>query len=223
MARLLTRSRVVTTLAVLLVLCCYFYNWILAIYWMMVNDCTTPKFYQDSVYKIVGEVARLYEEHDIPYFLDQGTLLGAARNQGMLPHDSDVDINILHKDLKRAYDLFQSHPWLISQMQYNDGCYVLRVYDRSLGVDTLSPHIDSFHYFELEDQKKMRFVHGGDFLVEDFFPPVKVPFGPHSLYAPRHFHQILVTRFGANYMVNKKVRLQDCKESITMTLFGRPV
>mmetsp|Transcript_5249 Transcript_5249/g.11698 ORF Transcript_5249/g.11698 Transcript_5249/m.11698 type:complete len:368 (-) Transcript_5249:12-1115(-) len=38
----------------------------------------------------------------VPYWITGGTLLGACRHQGLIPHDDDIDIEIFARDLERA-------------------------------------------------------------------------------------------------------------------------
>lgn len=47
----------------------------------------------------------LCDEHGLAYWLDFGTLLGAARHDGYIPWDDDLDVSMLRKDWIRAAEL----------------------------------------------------------------------------------------------------------------------
>jgi phosphorylcholine metabolism protein LicD len=45
-------------------------------------------------YNTLEKVVDILKEHDIPYYLDCGTLLGSIRENKLLEHDTDVDVSI---------------------------------------------------------------------------------------------------------------------------------
>ncbi|MDN6626533.1 MAG: LicD family protein [Pisciglobus halotolerans] len=66
--------------------------------------------------EILLEFDRVCKEHDIPYQLFAGTLIGAIRHKGFIPWDDDVDVCMLRKDYDRflevAQDALDSHYFL---------------------------------------------------------------------------------------------------------------
>lgn len=50
---------------------------------------------------MLEEIDRVCRAHDIPYWLDFGTLLGAVRHQGFIPWDDDADISVFKSDNER--------------------------------------------------------------------------------------------------------------------------
>ncbi|MBQ3249015.1 MAG: LicD family protein [Alistipes sp.] len=56
---------------------------------------------QMELLAMLNVIADICRQHDIPWWLSSGTLLGAARHEGFIPWDDDVDIVLLRRDYKR--------------------------------------------------------------------------------------------------------------------------
>ena len=63
---------------------------------------------------------RLCDENGISYYLAYGTLLGAVRDQGMIPWDDDIDVYVMGYDMDR-----------LTQLINNDGLYQLITSDNN--------------------------------------------------------------------------------------------
>ena len=63
------------------------------------------KRYWAAQIKVLSEIDRVCRKHDIRWFADCGTLLGAVRHGGMIPWDDDMDICMLRKDWLRFFEI----------------------------------------------------------------------------------------------------------------------
>lgn len=53
-------------------------------------------------------------KHDLKYYLDAGTLLGAVRHQGFIPWDNDMDICLMRPDYDRMFDILRQNGGMLN-------------------------------------------------------------------------------------------------------------
>ena len=64
-------------------------------------DPAVHQAHQGALCTLLREFDRVCTELNIPYVLFAGTMLGAARHQGFIPWDDDVDVMMLRQDYER--------------------------------------------------------------------------------------------------------------------------
>ena len=77
-------------------------------------DGSQLRLLQLRILDILKEFDAICKKYNIPYWLDSGTLLGAARHGGFIPWDDDIDVCILKKDQKRLRQAMQTSVWQVS-------------------------------------------------------------------------------------------------------------
>ena len=122
---------------------------------------------------ILKYLHELCEKHDIKYFIDFGSLLGAVRHGGFIPWDDDTDISLARDEFERLYEVLvkEQHPYyrLISFRETPGYPFsYMRVYDIRTRRDAelidksvvLGTCVDIFPYdgvvTEEADRKKMK-------------------------------------------------------------------
>ncbi len=119
---------------------------------------------------LLAEFSRVCEKNNLRWFMDAGTLLGAARHKGFIPWDHDVDVMMMREDYERLLTIapkeFQ-HPYSFLQLkEWDPG-----VYARFMNEDTTMilggiPRI-------MQKDPKLRNSREGIFL--DVFPVDNLP------------------------------------------------
>ncbi|MDR1883660.1 MAG: LicD family protein [Prevotella sp.] len=73
---------------------------------------------QTRMLDILIEVDKICRKHDIAYWLDGGTCLGAVRHKGFIPWDDDIDIAVMRNDYKRLRNILKRE--LPANMAFQD-------------------------------------------------------------------------------------------------------
>ena len=109
-----------------------------------------------NVYKTaLKDIDAILKKHDIPYWLDCGTLLGAYRYRGFIPWDEDLDIAILQPDfdnVKNALAELDPETYQVLDWSSRDKAKTyLMVHIKSTGY-----LIDIYHFGIETDKKALR-------------------------------------------------------------------
>ena len=114
---------------------------------------------------ILVEVDKVCKRHNIPYWVDYGTLLGAVRHGGFIPWDDDLDISMMEEDYRRFLAIA---PQELSEQYVVQNSDTEKYYPLTFSkvVDVKSRTIDSTLDFSQSKRK-----HQGIWI--DIFPIIK--------------------------------------------------
>lgn len=59
----------------------------------------------EALYEILGEIVRICQKHQIPFFVIGGTAIGALYDKAILPWDDDIDIGMKREDYNRFLEV----------------------------------------------------------------------------------------------------------------------
>lgn len=95
----------------------------------LLRQCQLAELY------ILDVFVEICEKYDLKYFLDAGTLLGAARHGGFIPWDDDIDVGMPRKDydrfLKLATKALPPNLLVTPSDEYEGIGSFAKIYDRS--------------------------------------------------------------------------------------------
>lgn len=101
--------------------------------------------------EIVKAIDAICVRHDIPYWCDFGTMLGAVRHKGFIPWDDDLDISLMEKDYRRLLPLLEKELPEEFKLQYHGNekhfpYSFAKVVDTKSQVDQIAPWAKEIKY-----------------------------------------------------------------------------
>ena len=153
---------------------------------------------------MLREFDRICRNYDLKYWCVGGTLIGAIRHKGWIPHDSDIDVGMLDSDYKFFREIVQkelsSHYWFqdrISDKNYKSNTGKIRyLYAQYDDYKCENWHnglqIDIFIFSEKDNILKAPYEGNGDIksLDKDIIMPIKELYFDNILvYVPNNYEK----------------------------------
>lgn len=120
--------------------------------------------------EILDVFADFCNRHQLKYWLDNGTLLGAIRHKGYIPWDDDIDTGMLREDFNKCIELFNNENeryQFVCVENNKDFCYPFAkifdtktlLYEPNKEGNRLSVNIDVFVYDNApDDDQKLKLM-----------------------------------------------------------------
>lgn len=164
----------------------------------------------------LAEIIKLLDEHQIIYWIDWGTCLGAYRYGGIIPWDWDIDMGILqddHDNVKQLLSTLPHEKYMIQDWSsYSNPKTMLKLY-----VKETKNFIDIYHYRMDAQARSISYIstfqnspfpkswNSRDALAiaspltySQIFPLKKAHFDTLIVWAPHEVVDFLHTKYGSN-------------------------
>jgi phosphorylcholine metabolism protein LicD len=174
-----------------ILICLFVFGWCL---WK-VRQPFDLKLTQMALREYFKDFDYICNTHNIQYWAEGGTLLGAVREKGIIPHDDDIDVCLYESDfeqLKKILDIYPQYEIIQTHLPLYKFIY------------RGNPHI-FIDLFIVENEKDLvqfkeskhreiwpKFYHK----LEDLFPLQRVPFDDLYIWIPKNPYPYLESGYG---------------------------
>ena len=175
----------------------------------LMNSSLYKAFYQveytksESVlklYQLMKDVHEILEKHQVMYWIESGTLLGAVRHTGLIPWDGDIDISIRFEDGFRFQQLipeFEKLGYEVDEVYFGFKIYLIenkedRLHNVCCDVFMTAKDGEKIAYYSPGARKRWTYY----FLEKDLLPLKKYRFGDVEVWGPKTPEPYLTLQYG---------------------------
>ena len=190
----------------------------------------TPQIHLNIIKALLQILCQIFEQNNITYFLEGGSLLGAVRHGDIIPWDDDADLGVLENDFDK---LCQILPQCLKDvaLQIGEKPYplffekssssMLKVYVQNLWATTeanriiATPTIDLFKYRSKNNKIELYSVMDRQrfpkcyFTTEEFYPLKEYPFGSFVVKGANNGVPYLKRYYGDDCLVKGKIDIRS--------------
>ena len=161
------------------------------------------------LYQLMFDVHKILRSHEIPYWANGGTLLGAIRHSGIIPWDDDLDVGMMKKDQDRFIDLknvFKKCGYSIVKVWFGFKIFYTNR-DLTSGYNYSYPNLDIFIYHMNHENnryelyyKQARDTWPNEYWSEkDLYPLHDLPFGEIGMSCPQKYKEYFERMYGKDW------------------------
>lgn len=188
-----------------------------------IDDYTIPITNLKVLVLMLEKITKIMDDHNIKYFIEGGTLLGAVRHKGIIPWDDDIDLGVFEKDFEKLIPLFEKNikddTYDIKTKRASDDMIKVYVPDmwmksRITGQIYGTPTIDIFKYKQAGDYIKLSSVKERQrfkncyYKKDEFFPLIEYDFHHLKVKGANQALPFLFRYYGKDCLTNFKIDLR---------------
>jgi len=132
----------------------------------MAIDSKTLRQAQFIMLEMLVEFDAICQKHNLKYWLDSGTLLGAVRHEGFIPWDDDIDLSMPVEDYNRFVEIAKDE---LSENVF----FQTKETDPNFGLDFIKLRSNKASIVEFHEKGREVGYHQGVFV--DIFPMLTLP------------------------------------------------
>ncbi len=161
-----------------------------------------------KLYQLMKDIDELFAAHDIQYWIDFGTLLGAVRSLGFILWDNDLDIGTDVKNKTKIFNLKKEIEKLGYRLKNKKGlACTIRGYHREVRLDLdiifcVQKQDKIYPLYPVPERRDGEFLY---FLTDELYPLKKYQFGPLVLSGPNNPIIYLNNAYGNDWPTTRRI------------------